>query len=161
MEAYRIADEPRPGGLAHLVVDPIWPMFAMMFGGAWIAFPWYIFNGIAMGSPTLKKEIALGIAGFIGAALIFIALVSLGVSGVIPKSLIPYGAVTLIIWKLGITYWLYATQAATFGIYTYFGGIARNGIIIVFLSSIMRPRVLNAVSEASGAFKSIVLAVLQ
>ena len=33
---YRIADEPRPGAMEHLAVDPLWPFLAIMFGGAWL-----------------------------------------------------------------------------------------------------------------------------
>ena len=57
--SYTLADEPQPSGLQHLVVNPLWPLFGFMFGGAWLAFPWYVFNGFAMGSPTRKREAAV------------------------------------------------------------------------------------------------------
>ena len=41
---YRIADEPRPGAMEHLAVDPLWPFLAIMFGGAWLSWPWFVFK---------------------------------------------------------------------------------------------------------------------
>jgi hypothetical protein len=34
--SYRIEDEPRPGGLEHLAVGPVWPFFSLMFAGSWL-----------------------------------------------------------------------------------------------------------------------------
>ena len=65
---YVIADDPRPGKLAHLSVSPMWPFFAVMFAGAWLAWPWYVLNSFAIGSPNQKREIALVVTGFSTAA---------------------------------------------------------------------------------------------
>jgi len=43
-DGYRIADEPRPGALSQLAVNPLWPLLAVMLGGTWIAWPWFALN---------------------------------------------------------------------------------------------------------------------
>lgn len=157
MEAYRIADEPKPGGLSHLTVNPIWPLFGVMFAGTWLAWPWFIFNGIAMGSPTLRKEIAIAIGGFVGATVLIYAIAVLGTQGFLGGN-IKYSLLALTVYKLGISYWLYVTQARGFEIYSYFDGIVRNGIVIVFLAAIFGRRILATLSEN---FDTIVLLVLR
>ena len=50
--SYRIGDEPRPGALARVAVDPMWPLLAVMLGGVWLSWPWFVLNGVVVGSPT-------------------------------------------------------------------------------------------------------------
>ncbi len=79
MKNYKIIDEPKVKHLEKLIVHPVIILFAAMivpmfvaipyFGRFWIPFVWLIFNGIILGSPTIKKEIAyaiLGLASLIG-----------------------------------------------------------------------------------------------
>ena len=60
---YQIADEPIETSLRAYVVRPSAPLMAIMLGGAWLSWPWFAFNAIAMGSPTRRKEIGLCAAG--------------------------------------------------------------------------------------------------
>ena len=32
-----VADEPLPGPLQRIAVNPFWPLLAVMFGGAWVS----------------------------------------------------------------------------------------------------------------------------
>lgn len=129
MADYSLPDEPRPGALAHLTVQPIWPLFAMMFAGSGVSWIWFVFNGIAMGSPTRKREVGLAALGFAGAFGILLILgVTVREEWVSDRALI-YLREFRLFWKLGISYWLYTVQARTFGIYEYFGGPVRNGMI--------------------------------
>ena len=80
---YRIEDEPRPGALAHLVVSPMPILLAAMLGGPWLAWPWFVLNGIALGSPTLRRELAVVAVGVAGAAAITAATVTLIGGGVV------------------------------------------------------------------------------
>lgn len=157
MQAYRIADEPKPGTLSQFVVSPFWPLFGMMFGGFWLALPWFLFNSFAMGSPTRKKELVIAVLGLIGSAVLVFGFIALTDQGIFSEGSVQYGMLAILVWKLGISYWLYMTQAATFDIYTYFGGIARNGIIVVFLSMFLRGGVLKTVHDNFGAIAMLVL----
>ena len=46
---YRIIDEPAPTALERTIVNPTWPLFASMFAGSWLAFPWFVLNAFALG----------------------------------------------------------------------------------------------------------------
>ena len=53
--AYHIADEPAASPLSKYAVSPLWPMLAVMFGGAWLAWPWFAVNAFAIGSASRKS----------------------------------------------------------------------------------------------------------
>lgn len=155
--SYHIEDEPRPGGLEHLAVGPVWPFFALMFAGSWLAFPWFVFNGFAVGSPTRYRELALAIGGFAGSFLLAVGLVVLHGRGVLSEAGLPYFGVVLTVWKLGVGYVLHHLQSRTFHLYEHFGGQARNGLPIVFLGGFLgRGAVLGAVEDMT--FLYLVLA---
>ena len=148
---YQIADEPRPSGISHLAVNPIWPFFAVMFVGAWFAWPWFILNGYALGSPTRKKELWIVLGGVAGAAVIgFLALGILGSfeSGEEARRYAPYLGVLFIAWRLAVTYWLHLVQASTFGLYQYYGGTVRNGMGVVFVAALLGDRLASPLFES-------------
>jgi len=72
---YTIIDEPKTKYLEHLIVSPVIILFAAMivpmlikipyFGRWWLPFVWLTFNGIILGSPTIKKEIFYSIVGLL------------------------------------------------------------------------------------------------
>ena len=133
--AYHIPDEPRPGGLAHVTVNPFWPLLCVMFVGAGISWTWFVLNGIAMGSPTRKRELAIAIGGLVGNAVLLVGVVAthdrLGFDG---QLTLPYLLLVVIVWKLGVSYVLYMLQAGSFGIYEYYGGTVQNGWIGLILA---------------------------
>lgn len=139
---YRIADEPVPGGLAHIAVRPIWPLFAMMFVGPWFAWPWFVLNGFAVGSPTRLRELIGAIVGFAGSFGIVYAISHLVEGEVLTQTMLPYAGIVLIAWKISVSYWLYMLQERTFEIYEYFGGIVRNGLFILILVHFMGGRLV-------------------
>lgn len=129
---YRILDEPRPGALARWAVNPLWPLLAIMFGGAWISWPWFAVNAFAIGSPTRWRELALAVGGFVGTAALFFALLTAEANGLLGGVAIEYAVVFLVVWKLAVSYWLYVLQGRTFGLFEYFHGSTRNGMLVVF-----------------------------
>jgi hypothetical protein len=133
--AYHIPDEPRPGGLAHVTVNPFWPMLCVMFVGAGLSWSWFVLNGIAMGSPTRKRELAIAIGGLVGNAVLLIGVFAthdrLGFPGEVT---LPYLLLVVVVWKLGVSYVLYMLQAGSFGIYEYYGGTVQNGWIGLILA---------------------------
>jgi hypothetical protein len=136
--AYRIVDEPAPSRFSNLVVNPFWALLALMLGGAWVGFPWFAFNSVAIGSATVRKELALSFAGLAGAAAIAAFLLHLSDVGTLTRDLIPYAGTVLILWKLGIGYALHETQAPSFQLYTYFGGRSRKGLLVVIGGLVLR-----------------------
>lgn len=135
---YRIADEPTPSGLAKLVVNPVWPLFGLMFGGAWLAWPWFALNAVALGSATRRAELWTLAAGALVSLLLAAGLLASGATGVLPRAALPYAFLLLTIVKLGVAYRLHAWQARSFEIYAYYGGAAQNGLPLLVLGFLGR-----------------------
>lgn len=144
--SYRIADEPRPSPLSHLVVQPFWPLVGLMFGGFWLAVPWFVFNSIAVGSPRRGREVATAILGVIGAFALAWAILFADAAGWIESGLHARLALLLLLaWKITICYALCIQQSRSFSLYTYYGGIARNGMILVAAAWFLGPKLWKAV----------------
>ena len=158
--SYRIADEPRPGPMNHLAVNPFWPLLAIMLGGAWLSWPWFIVNGLAIGSPSRRREILLVLLGLGGAAVLVVSFVLFGAGGLIPKEGIPYALIAITVWKLGISYWIYVTQQRTFAIWEYYGGNARNGMMIALIGMFVGRRGISELLHQNVVLTMIAL-VLQ
>lgn len=141
--AYRLADEPRPSPLSHLVVQPFWPLVGFMFGGFWLAIPWYVFNGVAVGSPRLGREIGLAVLGVAGSFGLTWALLHADATDLIDSSLdARLGLLVLLAWKLATCYALYVQQAKSFAIYEYYGGIVRNGMLVAAAAWFLGPKLI-------------------
>ena len=156
---YRILDEPRPGALAQLAVNPLWPLLAIMFGGAWISWPWFVVNAFAIGSPTRWREVALAVGGFVGTAVLFVTLVKAAAGGLISGVAIKYAVTFLVVWKLAVSYWLYVLQGRTFDLFEYFHGATRNGMLVVFAGYFLSRRLFSFVDslEPWGTILRVVL----
>lgn len=146
---YTIADEPRPGALSRVAVDPIWPLFAVMFAGVWLSWPWFVVNGFVVGCPARKRTLAVVVGGLVGLASLFFGVVALVDHGWLPRESIPYLRLVLVAWKLGISYFLYTQQASTLALYQYYEGPVRNGILGVIAGFFVRTRLASNVFEAS------------
>jgi hypothetical protein len=152
---YRIPDEPHPSAQEGLIVDPLWPLFAQMLVGSWLALPWFVINGLALGSPTKRREWLLAGASLLGSAAMVwtIALVwsTPAVQSVDPA----YGLLGVTVLKLGCAYGLYMVQQRPFELWRHYGGRPKNGLLLVIGAMILaRP----AVSAALG--KSLLAIVL-
>jgi hypothetical protein len=123
---YQIADEPVETSLRAYVVRPSAPLLASMLAGAWLSWPWFAFNAIAMGSPTRRKEIALCIAAFAGTGLLGALVIELARAGVImPGAPLRLALLGIVTFKLAITYYISMVQERTFHVYEYYGGPVR------------------------------------
>ena len=140
--AYRIQDEPSPGALGHLVVNPVFPLLAFMMTGAWLGVPWFVFNGFAMGSATRRKETVLALLVVPGTLLLFILLGTLVKLEVLSKGAAPYAAVGVTVWKLAVGYVLYNLQQRSFALHEYYGGVVRNGALVLVASVFLGMRLL-------------------
>jgi len=142
-------DEPQASGLSQVAVQPFWPLLAIMFGGAWLSWPWFVLNAHAIGSPTRRKEMILAACGFAGSLVIGLGIGALLIGEVLPRGAAPYLILVPVVWKIGVSYWLYALQSRTFGLYEYFGGSVQNGLIVILAGYFARRAVLGSVFDAA------------
>jgi hypothetical protein len=147
MDAYRIADEPMPGRLERFVADPVWPLLAMMFGGAWIGLPWFVFNGVALGSASVRREIAWAAGALAGATLLALAGGVLVVKQVVTPAAIPYLVLAPLVWKLGVAYRLLTVQRHSFALWEHFGGQPRRAFLIIIACLLLRGPVIRALGH--------------
>lgn len=134
---YRLQDEARPGTLAKLAVEPLWPLLGLMLGGAWLGLPWFALNGLAVGSPTKGRELLIAGVGLLGSLLIAFGLLSAWQAGyIVSKEAMQYALLVLVVWKLVIGYALFSLQSATIELYQYYGGVLnRFGLPVVLLGA--------------------------
>lgn len=142
--SYEIADEPTPAaGWENLVFQPSAPLLAIMWCGAWLAWPWFIVNAFAMGSPSLRREIklcAIGFAGTLALALFVFGLVDAGI--IESKLTLQIALLGVVAFKLGIAYAVSTIQARTFHVYTYYGGTVQKAFYVLIAGSYLRDLVL-------------------
>jgi hypothetical protein len=139
---YRIADEPQPGPQAHLAVNPFWILLGTMLGGAWLAWPWFVFNSIAIGSATKKKEFALVAVAVAGSVALYFGIGALVAGSVLDERNVPYAVLAVVVYKLGIAYALHLLQSRSFQLHEYFGGASRNGMMLLIVGFMARGWVL-------------------
>ena len=141
---YRIDDEPLPGNLAGWTVRPSMPLLAAMMAGAWLAWPWFILNGFAMGSPTRRKEMLIAAAAVAGTIVLALVVIELDRRGIIDSQ--PAAELALLgmsTWKLGMAYWLCTVQERTFALYEYYRGAVRQAWPIIATGMLLRPLVVD------------------
>ncbi len=144
--SYRIADEPRPGKLAHLAVNPVWPLFGIMFGGAALSWTWFVVNSAALGSPSRRQELGWAIGGMAGSMALILGIFFLATRELLGDLAVRYSVVGLTVWKLAVSYWLFTLQSRSFHLYEHFGGRVRNGAFVVFLGFFLTNRLYQGLS---------------
>jgi len=130
---YIIIDEPKVRFLENMIVNPIIVLFAAMiipmfvnlpfYGKWWLPFVWLIFNGVILGSPTIKKEIIFSIVGFV-----LLATLLLGTSYMLNTGItFNFSIVSYLIIIMNAVFFLFLylvvfTQSAPYQIYQYVKG---------------------------------------
>lgn len=137
--AYSIADEPVESQWRNLAVNPAGPLLAEMMCGSWLSIPWFAVNAIALGSPTLKKELAMCAAAFVVAATLAVALVwSIDREIIVSDTAIRLCVLAIISWKMFIAYAINIVQLRTFHVYEYYGGAVRRATAVVATGYLLR-----------------------
>lgn len=140
---YRLPDEPLPSGLANYAVDPIWPLLAFMLAGNGVGLAWFVFNAIAMGSPTRGRELAYVATSLLGSALLLL-LLGMGKSNHwLEGSQLRYAGLSIVVLKIGMAYVLYLAQNRCFEIWEHFGGRVRNGMPVLALCWLVSKNLLH------------------
>jgi len=128
---YKIMDEPAPGGLARLIVEPFWPLLACMMVGTLPGLAWLAFNGFALGSPSRMRELLLCLAGLAGALLIY-GFGAMAIEGqLLSAAQVRYLMLLAIVIKLGFGYMACFMQQRAMELHEYYGGGKANGLLIL------------------------------
>ncbi len=128
---YRIPDEPRPSSQEALIVDPLWPLFAQMLVGSWLALPWFAANALFMGSPTRAREWLLVAASVVGSLALLLGIEWAWDAGWFHHVDVAYALLSITVLKLGCAYALYNLQSRPFQLWKHFGGRPKNGLLLV------------------------------
>lgn len=147
---YAIADEPRPSAIQGLVVDPMWPLLAVMMAGGLVGFGWLILNSFAVGSSTRWKETLASAAGYVGATTIVALLSITELDHGFPSAVAPYVVVVAVTRKLAFAYWVSMRQYQSIELFEYFGGAKRNGLVGFMLVLIILAPTLVGVLRSYG-----------
>lgn len=144
---YRIADEPVGPLTSKLVVQPMYPLLALMVAGGWLGWPWLVFNGLAMKSPTRVVEVVLGVVGVLGSIALFWLLALLVGNDVVPIAAAPYGWLFIRVFQLGLAYAIQLRQERTFEIYRYYGGAVQTALPALIAGIVLRFKLGNMVPK--------------
>jgi hypothetical protein len=147
-DVYVVPDEPRPSRWNHLAVSPNAPLLAAMLCGGWLAWPWFAFNALAIGSPTRKKEItwsAIGAAGTIALAAAIAALLAGGYLE--SRTAIRFAVLGVASWKLLLCYYISQVQSRTFEVYRYYGGVVRSATYVLAIGFYARRMLLGMTED--------------
>lgn len=150
MARYRIIDEPTPSGLATVAVKPIWPLFAAMLAGAWLAYPWFLINAFAIGSIGRGRQIAWVLGAVVGSAAITVGILAAIRSGIVADGAFAYLFTLVMLWKLWVAYVLYVGQVQSFELHEYAGGPSRNGVFLVLIGAFYLRGALTGALVADG-----------
>lgn len=145
---YRIADEPEPSTWRRYATAPIFPLLASMLAGQWLAWPWFILNGVAMGSPTRAKELRVIGVALVGSLLGAAAVVAIPDDNVLGWRL---ALLALTTWKLACAYVLHNYQSRTWELFQHYEGneaMGRNGMIALTAGAFfLRPMLFKAIDS--------------
>jgi hypothetical protein len=141
--SYQIADEPIETSLRAYVVRPGAPLLALMLAGAWLSWPWFAFNAIAMGSPTRRKELALCAAAVLGTGVLGALVIALARADIITEGMpLRLAVLAIVTFKLAITYYISMVQDRTFHVYEYYGGPVREAGRVLTAGYLLRGLVI-------------------
>ncbi|AVP98918.1 hypothetical protein C7S18_17795 [Ahniella affigens] len=153
MSSYRILDEPRPSGLARLVVDPMWPLLACMLVSGSFGLAWLAFNGLAVGSVTRIREITICVLGILASVGSFVLLAALDLD----KPTLRYAYLGVIVLKLAAAYWASGLQQRSVELFEYFGGKKQAGMFVLLAGMfLLRPMLTNAAKDSHWLFLLVI-----
>jgi hypothetical protein len=145
---YLIPDEPRPSGLAHLAVNPLWPLLAQMLGGSWLALPWFLVNGAALGSPSQRREWLCAAASLFGSLLLVFGIAAGSDAGWLGGIALKLAMLSIVALKIAMAYALYMMQSRSYELWEYFGGKARNGLLVIVAAYVLRTTIFTALESS-------------
>lgn len=149
-ETYKIIDEPAPTAISRVAVNPVWIFLASLFGGTGIGLVWFAINAFAISSASRKNELLYVLVGLSGTPLIFLILGSLLQSGWLGEGLVPYLHLLITGFQLLIIYVLHLSQHKSYELFSLYGGVGRNGLLVVIALGVLRPQIANLLGDWSA-----------
>lgn len=136
MARYQIIDEPQSKPWAeNLIVNPIIVLFVSiflplfwnppLFGRFWMPLVWLALNGYALGSSTLRREVAYSVAGGLVMVAVFFGtgwLYTHGVLGLPADQITPFLRLVLFAVFFFTIYSVVIRQTISFELYQYIHG---------------------------------------
>lgn len=119
---YQIIDEPRPGLLDRIAMNPMLPFFAAMLLWPW-GFLAFVVNSLALNGPSKWLEIAMAIAAVALGVGLGVAGAYAIVHGYLPPETGPYLRVLIIAASMLLGYRVYISQAETYELRAYFASL--------------------------------------
>jgi hypothetical protein len=132
---YTLVDARRPSTVSHLAVNPYFPLLALMLGGAWIGWPWFAFNAVALGSYTRAREIVVCAGAAVAVPACAWALVYLYEKGVYGNAAFPYLHLFITAIKLTAGYFVYGWQERAAQLREHYERPLRNGAGAVIVAT--------------------------
>jgi len=146
---YRIIDEPLPSIWRRFAANPIFPLLASMLAGQWLAWPWFLLNGLALGSPFRRREALIVLGAFLG-CVVWTGVTLAFDDGQTSKLVIRLMLLVLTCWKLACAYALHTLQGRTFELVIHYEGERRKLPPMVVLGVgfwVLRPLVLGNIDN--------------
>ena len=156
MADYTIVDEPTPGSWSAYAVRPVWILIGLMLAGAWFAFPWFIFNAHALGTPTKARETGVAV-GYFGVAVTLAAAVGLAMAYGLSPAAARYLLLSVLVIKLTMAVFIVVLQSRTFAVFESLGGELQNPLVILVAGVLARAAIL---PEPTSIVRLVILAVL-
>jgi hypothetical protein len=138
---YRIVDAQSPSRVGHLAVNPNFPLMALMLGGSFAGWAWFVFNAIALGSYTRRREIAVCTAATVGVPAAGLGLgyaMLLGWLGSDASRAFPYCQLALTTLKLSAGYFVATWQMRAAALREHYESPLRNGFFVLAAVTVLR-----------------------
>jgi hypothetical protein len=152
-ETYKIIDEPAPSAVSRIAVNPVWIFLASLFGGTGIGLVWFGVNAFAISSASRLRELGLVVVGLAGTPLLVATLSGLLNIGWLGPGLVPYLQLVVTGFQLAVIYLLHLSQHKSYELFSLYGGVGRNGLLVVVALGFLRPQL----TEALGVWSAFVL----
>jgi hypothetical protein len=130
-DTYRIEDEPVGSRWSEYVVSPVFPFFASMFAGAWVALPWFAFNSVALGSPKRRGDVWLVALTLALTWPVVMAILFGDDWGLWPTEAIPYLLILFVGARIAVCYVRFMRQSQVYELFEWFGGEGRSGFAVI------------------------------
>ena len=136
-------------------MNPFWPLLAQMLGGSWLALPWFVLNGVALGSPTQRREWLCAAASLLGSVALVFSIGRAVDAGTLEGMSLRLAMLSIVALKITVAYALFVMQSRSFELWQYFGGKARNGVLVLMAGFFVRAKLLAAL----GAYPLLAIAL--
>lgn len=136
MSTYQIMDEPRGSKLSKVTVNPMWPLFSFMLGGALFSWIWSLINSFALNSSSRNKEILTVFIALVTFILMYLGFGVVYHLGFLDGINAQYIKMIVISVELLFCYKVFLMQRDSFDVYEYFNGQVSPpviGLLIAFV----------------------------